>query len=282
MAKAKPNVVGLFDRARKKVPEMALDVPMLPSSPEAATSEQVGYIIPEGKPKLLFAIGSGKTGKSTLLRWIAERATEREGTVLATLAPNRTLKHYFPETVHPDGNSTSSGASFLEMFLDVTAENGMNAVLDFPGDDTALLHLLDQGLDPVGMLEQAGVEVVVLYTLSPRVEDLTAMAQLAAKGFSPKATALVMNKGVTADPTMPPEPEFDQVMDHSAYRAAVERGAVPVWMPRLYSAKAVEDRRLLFGQARDGVDLGPSDRSRTHHWLRAMEDAFAPVASWLP
>jgi hypothetical protein len=53
-------------------------------------------------------------------------------------------------------------------------------------------------------------------------------------------------------------------------------------MPRLYAAKAIEDRRLLFSQARDGGDLGPSDRSRTHHWLRVMEEAFAPIRSWLP
>ncbi|HEX4172094.1 MAG TPA: hypothetical protein VHY82_06400, partial [Acetobacteraceae bacterium] len=82
--------------------------------------------------------------------------------------------------------------------------------------------------------------------------------------------------------TMPPEPEFETVMEHSAYRAAIERGAARVWMPRLYAAKAIEDRRLLFSQARDGGGLGPSDRSRTHHWLRAMEEAFAPIGSWLP
>jgi hypothetical protein len=281
MSKPKPSVVNLFDRSRKKVPEMALDV-SVKAEVERQASGPISHIIPAGKPKLLAAIGSGKTGKSTLLRWIAERATEGEGTVLATLAPNRTLKYYFPETLHPESNSTSGGAAFLEMFLDAVAENQMNAVLDFPGDDTALLHLLDQGMDPAGMLEQAGVELVALYTLSPRVEDLTAMAQLAAKGFTPKATALILNKGITADPTMPAEPEFETVTEHSAFRAAVDRGAVTVWMPRLYSAKTIEDRRILFGLARNGSDLGPSDRSRTHHWLRGMEEAFAPIASWLP
>jgi hypothetical protein len=281
MSKPRPNVVSLFDRSRKKGPEMALDVP-LRSAPVRETASPVSYIIPPGKPKLLLAIGSGKTGKSTLLRWVAERATQREGTVLATLAPNRTLKHYFPETLHPEGNSTSSGAAFLEMFIDTVAENHMNAVLDFPGDDTALLHLLDQGMEPTAILEPVGVEVAALYTLSPRVEDLTAMAQLAAKGFVPKATALILNKGVTADPTMPAEPEFEAVMEHSVFRAALDRGAVTVWMPRLYAAKAIEDRRLLFGLAHDGMDLGPSDRSRTHHWLKAMEEAFWPIESWLP
>jgi hypothetical protein len=33
----------------------------------------------------------------------------------------------------------------------------------------------------------------------------------------PAATALIMNKGVTADPTMPAEPEFEQITEHSAY-----------------------------------------------------------------
>jgi len=278
---SKVNVVGLFDRARRKVPEMALDV-QVKSTLTATTASPISHVVPTGKPKLVLAIGSGKTGKSTLLRWVTERIEDREGMVLATLAPNRTLKHYFPETLHPEGNSTSSGAAFLEMLCDAATENQVSVVLDFPGDDTALLHLLDQGTDPTGMLEQAGIELVALYTLSPRVEDLTAMAQLAAKGFTPKATALILNKGVTADPTMPAEPEFEAVLEHSAFRAAVDRGATTVWMPRLYSAKSIEDRRLLFGQARESTDLGISDRSRTHHWLRAMEEAFAPIASWLP
>jgi hypothetical protein len=260
---------------------MRLDVPAQ-AAPAPAAGPQ-GHVVPAGRPKLLLAIGSGKTGKSTLLRWVAERAAGGAGTVLATLAPNRTLKHYFPETLHPEGNTTSSGASFLEMLLDTVAENQMNAVLDFPGDDTALLHLLDQGADPVGTLDRAGVELVVLYMLSPRVEDLTALAQLAAKGFAPGATALVMNTGVTADPTLPPEPEFDQVRDHSAYRAALDAGAAEIWMPRLYSAKAIEDRRIRFKDAVAGkAGLGPFDRSRTSHWLQAMDGAFAGIASWLP
>ena len=184
--------------------------------------------------------------------------------------------------MHPQGNSTSAGANFLEAFFNLAVESKINAFIDFPGDDTALPHLLDQGIDPAGMLEAAGVELVVLFTLSPRVEDLTTMAQLAARGFTPKATALIRNQGLTRDPTLPAEPEFDPVVEHSAYRAAVERGAAEIWMPRNYAAAAIENQRLLFGQARDGTDLMPSDRSRAHHWLRAMEAAFAPIASWLP
>ena len=59
-------------------------------------------------------------------------------------------------------------------------------------------------------------------------------------------------------------------------------------MPRLHAAKAVEDRRIGFRPAMNGeapeqgYGLGPFDRSRVRHWLAAMEDAFAPIASWLP
>ena len=280
MSKPK-NVVNMFERVRKKVPELALDVPAR-STTKAQETSIAAYVLPQDRPKLILVIGSGGRGKSTVLRYIAEEALARDGMTLATLAPNRTLKRYFPETAHPEGNSTSAGAAFLEMFFDVVAENRVNAGIDFPGDDTALLHLLDQGVDPIALLEQAGVEVVVLYTLSPRVEDLTAMAQLQARGFNPKATALVLNTGITADPTMPAEPEFDLVRNHSAYQRAIENGAVEIWMPRLYSAKAIEEQTLSFAQARDGQDLGPSDRSRTFHWLKAMQAAFAPIASWLP
>jgi hypothetical protein len=79
-------------------------------------------------------------------------------------------------------------------------------------------------------------------------------------------------------------------MRHSAFRAAVERGAVPILMPRLFPSKEIEDRRVSFGMAsqgrmpegRQGVPLGAFDQARTRHWLAAMEEAFAPIATWLP
>ncbi len=275
------NVVNLLDRPRRKVPELTLDIPV--QSAAVQSPNVASYVVPADRPKLVLAIGSGQTGKSTMIRWIAEQATERGSEMaLATLAPNRTLRHYFPSTICPEGNSTSAGATFLEMLIDVAAESKLSAVIDFPGDDTALLHLLDQGLDPTAMLADAGVELVVLYTLSPRVEDLTAMAQLTAHGFKPKATALVCNMGLTRDPTLPPRPQFDAVTEHSVYCAAMERGAAEIWMPRLFSAASIEENRLLFSAARDGTTLHAFDRSRTFHWLREMQAAFAPIASWLP
>ena len=137
------------------------------------------------------------------------------------------------------------------------------------------------------MMEGAGVEPVAFYPLSPRSSDLTPLAAMARAGFLPKATALVLNEG-RADSTRAPLQEFGQIRRHSVYKSALAQGAVEIWMPRLYAAKAIEDRRLGFHQAVNGetpgggLGLGPFDRSRTRHWLAAMEEAFAPIASWLP
>jgi hypothetical protein len=115
------------------------------------------------------------------------------------------------------------------------------------------------------------------------------LSSLEAAGFRPRATAIVLNEG-RADPTVPREHEFARTMRHAAFRSAVERGAIPLWMPRLYAAKEVEDRRIWFSQGRDGITpegrkvlpLSIVDRSRVHHWLNVMATNFAPIASWLP
>ncbi len=116
---------------------------------------------------------------------------------------------------------------------------------------------------------------------------LEAIRALQRAGFQPKATALILNLG-RSDPTRDPEQEFKQLRRQPAYRAAIDAGAVEIWMPRLYAAKAIEDRRISFQQGVTGLmpdgrmGLGPFDRSRTHHWLAAMESAFKPISSWLP
>ena len=52
-------------------------------------------------------------------------------------------------------------------------------------------------------------------------------------------------------------------------------------MPRNYAAPRLGQLAFLkAGKSESG--LGVFDRSRVETWLRDMEAAFAPVASWLP
>jgi hypothetical protein len=282
------HVVPLFGDRDANLPEARLDVSHLGRPMRAGPSGQAFDLT--GKAKAIMAIGLGATGKTTLLRWLCERALERgeDELALATVDPvNRELGHYFPAAMVPPTQDPAQVTAWLEQLLAMILETGKSAALDFGGGDTTLARLLTEVPDLQQMMESAGVEPVALYPLTPRSSDLTPLAAMTKVGFRPKATALILNEG-RADSTRAPLQEFGQIRRHSVYKSAIAQGAVEIWMPRLYAAKAIEDRRSGFRQAVNGetpqgsLGLGPFDRSRTRHWLAAMEEAFAPIASWLP
>lgn len=281
------HVVPLFGDRDANLPEARLDVSHLGRPMRAGPSGQALDLT--GKAKAIMAIGLGATGKTTLLRWLCERALERgeDELALATVDPvNRELGHYFPAAMVPPTQDPAQVTAWLEQLLAMILETGKSAALDFGGGDTTLARLLTEVPDLQQMMESAGVEPVALYPLTPRSSDLTPLAAMTKVGFRPKATALIYQG--RADSTRAPLQEFGQIRRHSVYKSAIAQGAVEIWMPRLYAAKAIEDRRSGFRQAVNGetpqgsLGLGPFDRSRTRHWLAAMEEAFAPIASWLP
>jgi hypothetical protein len=282
------DAVPLFNDRDANIPEARLDVPR-PGRPERDKLSSRATDL-TGNAKAIMAIGLGATGKTTLLRWLCERALERsdDELALATVDPvNRELGHYFPAAMAPPTQDPTQVTAWLELLLAMVMETRKSVALDFGGGDTTLARLLAEVPDLQQMMESAGVEPVVLYPLTPRSSDLTPLATMAQAGFRPKATALILNEG-RADGTRAPLQEFGQIRRHSVYKSAIAQGAVEIWMPRLYAAKAIEDRRIGFRPAVNGdvaegsIGLGPFDRSRTRHWLAAMEDAFAPIASWLP
>jgi hypothetical protein len=212
--------------------------------------------------------------------------------VLATLDPKRTLHGYF-EGVHvPPSQDAASVVSWLEKLLHFVMTHKTSAAVDFAGDDGALVQMVSAMPDLVSVLEEAGIAPVAMYLLSPRVEDLDQLATLEEAGFRPKATALVRNEGAMPDIAKQREEAFAAIMRHSVYKAAVARGAVELWMPRLRSADQVELRQIRFEQARAGaapdgrrlVPMSAFDRSYVAHWLDAMKANFAALyaASWMP
>jgi hypothetical protein len=272
----KDNIVRLFDTREAELPETPLADPRL--TQEALPAPSLASAVDlSGKPRVVMTFGAGRSGKSTLLRWVVERAIERDGetgAVLATVdAARPTLQRFFPSAIipkQPDG---------LERLISRLIELKRTAAIDF-GADASLVPLLAQVPDMQQMMLDHGVEPVALYLLSPRSSDLTVLMAMEAAKFRPTATALILNMGTIVG--QDPEAEFGQLRRHSVYKAAVERGAVEIWMPRLYAAKAVEDRGIAFRKAvaADG-GLGLFDRSRVAGWLTAMDQACAPIASWL-
>lgn len=282
------HAVPLFSDRDANLPEARLDVSHL--GRQERTKPTGDALDLTGKAKAIMAIGLGATGKTTLLRWLCERALERneDDLALATVDPvNRELGHYFPAAMAPPTQDPAQVTAWLEQLLAMIMESRKNVALDFGGGDTTLVRLLTEVPDLQQMMESAGVEPVALYLLTPRSSDLTPIAAMTQAGFRPKAAALILNEG-RADSTRAPLQEFGQIRRHSVYKSAIAHGAIEIWMPRLYAAKVIEDRRISFRQAvngempEGGLGLGPFDRSRTRHWLAAMEESFKPIVSWLP
>jgi len=243
-----------------------------------------------GKKKIVFWIGRGKTGKTTGIRWAAEAAILAGTTLLmADMDPtNDTFSKYIDNVARPpEASDPALSLKWLDKLLQHALEHRLSLLVDLGGGDTTLRRLVEQLPDLVEMAEAQGFAIVLFYTAGPQEEDLSPLATMEGLGFRPSATAIVLNEAM-ADLGDSPLQAFARVLRHSAFLAAIGRGAVPIWMPRLLPAQQVEIRRLHFRDAAAGeigqgkTPLGPFDRSRVLNWLQAMDANFAGIRTWLP
>ncbi len=238
------------------------------------------------RPKIILAAGRGKTGKTTFLRWIVEMATmENKAPLLADIDPtNATFSTFFEDVSRPDTFNQTAVRDWLQDFMEYAIKEKQTAVIDLGGGDTILRTIAAEmpGFD--AMIEEAGLAMVMFCLAGPHPEDLTPAATLGALGFKPRARAFVLNEGV-APPGQSRDQAFGRVTSSNVYRDETTDGALTLWMPRLHAAEAVEARTASFVAARDGQTeppLGVFNRSRVGHWLKAMDEQFAGVKSWMP
>lgn len=231
-------------------------------------------------------IGPGGGGKTVLARWLAGELAERgklDGTLLAALDPtNRTLAQFFEAVMQPPSSDPGETETWLRTLLQFISKQRLNAALDFGGGDTSLGRLVQAAPNLADTLEESGVGLIAAYVLTPRLDDLAALVTYEAAGFRPRATALILNLGRAETPAA-----FDAVRRQPAYKAALDRGAVELWMPALAPqdlALRIERARLQFAQARDGASpaVGGLERAIVREWLERMGVEFAAVRTWLP
>ncbi len=287
----KPVVVDLFrpNGPAPASPEPKLSVShLIRSKPATDHVTSAAPVDLTGKRRLLFVVGLGATGKTTWLRWACERWRDRENHEPFALATadtqNRDLVDYFDDVMEAPVEGTTQ---WLEKFMAWVMAGNTSGAINFGGSDTSLAILAQEVPNLPAVLSANGVAPVLLAFLSPRLADLTAYQVLAEVGFIPAATALVCNLGTVTGGQSADARAFEDITGHSIFRGAVDRGAVHIWMPRLYSiAPAIERARASFaaavhGEAKRQV-LDIMGRMRLAAWLKEMDAAFAPIASWLP
>ncbi len=238
-------------------------------------------------PRLVLALGRGKTGKSSFIRWCVERSIERGGEPIIADCDrtNATLAAFFANVARPPSPEDDDVRLWLNGFVDRQIEEGFSAYLDLGGGDL-VLKTWAQSLDLAPFLSANGVQPVAMHFLSSDLDDLSYLRDLEAI-FQPEQTALVLNEG-TVPLGRVARTAFDPVVTHPIFLAAVKRGARVLRMPRLAPMFEIDRRRLSFaeaelGRVKEGQEkLGPTARQMVALWRREMEASFAPVASWLP
>ena len=243
----------------------------------------VAAVIPLHKPKLVVAHGRGGSGKSTVLRYLAERAQDagREIVIADADRTNATLAAFFEGVVRPEHGEEVIVADWLDALVTQQAEEQLTVLLDMGGGDQVFDRFARE-VQLADLMASAGVVPVALHCIGTDLDDLAYLRSVEEAGaFCPEATVLLLNEGVIRD-GRPRDAAFSGVRAHPIFRKALERGAREVWFPRLPCMQAVNDGRLLFGKAEALPSFGLTNRQRVVMWRRAVEEALLPVREWMP
>jgi hypothetical protein len=262
----------------------AIDAAMLTARQEPEPEIQKGLDL-AGRTKIVFAAGRGKTGKTTLLRWITEMSILNGGTpILADVDPsNAAFSRYFADVARPDTDTPAGVVTWLQDLIEHCIVEKQSAIIDLGGGDTTLRTLATEMPGLTEQIEAAGLSPVMFHLVGTQPEDLEPATTLAMRGFAPKAQALVFNEfsiesGLTRDRA------FGRIIGAPSY-GTLAKASLRLWMPRLASADAVESRQCTYLAARDGAidpPLGIFEAARVRAWLNMMDRRFAGVGSWIP
>lgn len=238
-----------------------------------------------GKTKIIFAAGRGKTGKTTLLRWVAEKSARHGNTpILADIDPsNASFSRYFENVARPDNDNPAGVARWLQDLIEHCIAEKQSAVIDLGGGDTTLRTLATEMPGLSAQIETAGIVPVMLYMLGTQPEDLTPALTLTERGFATTAQALVFNE-VAIDAGITRSTAFGRILT-SPSLLKLAKSSISIWMPRLFAAEAIESRLCGFHDARDvrvEPPLGMFDSARVRAWLESMDRRFAGIESWIP
>lgn len=275
-------------------------VPEIQMVPDADRSGRLLMVTPTPSvdlgslPKVWFLIGNGSVGKTTYARWLIWRMMEQgREAMLAALDPGtRALTSWFGNVEQPAGRGSIQTEKFLADYIDFVRVERSSALLDFGAAGDVALRAVVESVGKLHTgLEEDGLGVVACHILSPRIWDIDPLTKLEAAGFQPQATLLVLNEG-KVDSVSDPAEAFAPILRHSAYRAAIDRGAIPLWLPALDGEvmAEIELKQLHWGMAANGQvpagaafsPIGGLRRSKVNRWLERMDAVHAPIASWLP
>jgi hypothetical protein len=274
-------------------PGMPQPGPLTATSSEGALVPANGHKAPAANAdaaftcSLIFPLGRGVHGKTFWARWLLDQLLNdgRDITVVDADRTNATLTNYFTDVVTPASAEDADVEDRLRSVTETMMEKPRITLVDFGANDLTLKRVTRKFGDFNAYLAGGGVRGVAVHFLGPDRDDLAYLRDMEEGGFAPPATILVLNEAL-----LPPGTSttlFEPVMRDDIFTAAMKRGARPVYMPRLETAREINRMQLGFiaagtGKiAKDGTRFGPWNRSITNAWRRTMLANHEPVMEWL-
>ena len=272
------SVIPFRPGTRQALPTAVLPLPQSAGSIALADPPMPMGIDLSGKRKAWFFIGRGRIGKTTLARWVVETMDQRGGSAIIAAADpvNRSLRVFVDNVAEPPSTNPDDVKDWLRDLLQTATEQRLNAMIDLGGGSTSLSALLAEMPDLATVMSAGGVEPVAVHVVGTAPHDLVPLAITEAEGFQPAATAIVLNE------THGRRANFAPIINHPTYQAAIARGAIQLWMPRLTpDAAATCDANEW--HYHDAVSkAGPFTASSIKTWLDTMAREMQPIASWFP
>jgi len=261
----------------------AVDLP-----PEPTAQERVEGIM--RRARLLMFIGRGTRGKSTLARFLIERARASGACILVVDADrvNASLAAAFPDAIVPESGDDADVEATVAGLVERIASTHENAGLDMGGGDTNLRRLAAE-MTFSTWLPSIGIDPVAIHVMGPSPDDCSALALAEEGGLLafPK-TILVFNEGIVPSGQSPTAAFSRAVQEQPVVRRTLERGARLCVMPRLGPLPDIEERGLTFADAAANMaptgvaPLGVWRAQQVAVWLRRMAENFSNVEGWLP
>lgn len=195
------------------------------------------------RPHLIVAVGRGRVGKTTLLRWLAE--VMQDGALPVQVwdgdpepSKESLLSRYFDGAERPlrpqDAEARRQWLEqrITEMVKAARSGKPFHAILDVGGDDLLLKRLQGEA-SILRHLEAMGIAVVAVHVVGADPGDLRYFISAEQSGlFRPERAILVKNEGMIGA-LDGPEVRFAAIDRHPAVAAFLADRGAAVWMPAL-------------------------------------------------
>jgi hypothetical protein len=240
-------------------------------------SEVAPVSVPEtANPRLVVRLGRGRTGGTTGLDWMIQRArAQGRNPIVADCARNPTLSTlYGKEATVPPSDAAHDVKEWMgNCVLNPVAEERRSVALDLGGGQDQTLADFMQDTPLLPFCEEYEVTPVAAYFLGPDADDFDhAMAIRRAGFFSPPQVLLFLNEGVLRR-TDSVEGAFGPLRDNPDFRSWVGEGARIIYMQNLAHLSDVRRRNMTLTQAAAKKDnpLGLSKAFAVRDWLKRLE-----------